>query len=163
MGMNLYVHTRTMKIVPLRRTPASGPLRGTAGREFFKFLFTGPLRGRPVGGGSNHRIQNGNNPRFISEYYDFHGKCSMKIRIGNIKYFGFISLVSGQDFMPKSISLFANLLIQTFMNRFQVGSIHLDHLAIICHQAIDLTFHIRCLRIDRSRKALFNQWTKVVQ
>ena len=35
-GMNLYVHTRTMKIVPIRRTPASGPLRGTAGRGFFE-------------------------------------------------------------------------------------------------------------------------------
>jgi hypothetical protein len=37
-GMNLYVHTRTMKIVPIRRTPSSGPLRDTEGRVFFKKL-----------------------------------------------------------------------------------------------------------------------------
>jgi hypothetical protein len=36
--MNLYVHTRTMKIVPIRRTPSSGPLRDTEGRVFFKKL-----------------------------------------------------------------------------------------------------------------------------
>ena len=48
------------------------------------------------------------------------------------------------------------------MTGFQLVNIHLDHLAIIRHQAIDLTFHIRCLCIDRSRKALGNQWTKFV-
>jgi hypothetical protein len=55
MGMNLYVHTRTMKIVPLRRTSTSGPRRGTAGRVFF--IVINPPRGRPVGGGGNHRTR----------------------------------------------------------------------------------------------------------
>ena len=59
--------------------------------------------------------------------------------------------------------LFTNLVIQPFMTGFQAVSIHLEYPAIIRHQAIDLTFHIRCLCIDRSRKAPGNQWTKVVQ
>jgi len=33
--MNLYVYIRIMKIVPIRKTPASGPLRGTAGTGFW--------------------------------------------------------------------------------------------------------------------------------
>ena len=36
-------------------TPASEPLRGTAGRSvFFEFLVTDPQRGQPVGGGGIH-------------------------------------------------------------------------------------------------------------
>jgi len=34
-GMNLSVHTQTMKSCYIRCTPASEPLRGTAGMEFF--------------------------------------------------------------------------------------------------------------------------------
>jgi len=33
-GMNLYVHTRRMKMVPYTMHPASGPLLGTAGMKF---------------------------------------------------------------------------------------------------------------------------------
>jgi hypothetical protein len=36
-GMNLYVLTKTMKIIQYTKDPASGPLRGTAGEEFLFF------------------------------------------------------------------------------------------------------------------------------
>ena len=50
------VHTRTVKIVLYMKDPASGPYRGTVGREFFfEFVVTDPPRGRPVGGGGIHR------------------------------------------------------------------------------------------------------------
>ncbi len=39
-------------------TPASGPLRGTAGQGiFFDFFVINPLRGRPFGGGDIHRTR----------------------------------------------------------------------------------------------------------
>ena len=38
-----------------RWNPASGPLRGTAGRVFFELFITDPPRGRPFGGGGIHR------------------------------------------------------------------------------------------------------------
>ena len=70
-----------MKIARIRWILASGPLRGTAGREiFFKFfLVSNPPRGRPFGGGGNHhkREESGDNLRIIADYYDFHGKCSI--------------------------------------------------------------------------------------
>jgi hypothetical protein len=55
-GMNLYVLTRTMKIVEYMKGPASGPLfrhGGTGG--LIVFLVTDPPRGRPSGDGGVHR------------------------------------------------------------------------------------------------------------
>ena len=56
-------------------TPASGPLRGTAGRSVFcEFLVTDPQRGQPVGGGGIHGtrwIEGIAHPSIVSEYYDF--------------------------------------------------------------------------------------------
>jgi hypothetical protein len=55
-GMNLYVLTRTMKIVQYTKGPASGPLfrHGATGR-LIVFLVDDPPRGRPSGGGGVHR------------------------------------------------------------------------------------------------------------
>ena len=45
--MNPHVHPQSMKIVQLRESPASGPLRGTAGQECFNISITKPPRGAP--------------------------------------------------------------------------------------------------------------------
>jgi hypothetical protein len=50
--MNGNVHTQIMKIIFYAKDPDSGPLRGTAGKEF---LVINPPRRRPVGGGGIHR------------------------------------------------------------------------------------------------------------
>ena len=70
--MNLSIRPQMMKNVLYTKKPASGPLRGTAGRVFFECYVTNPPRGCPVGGGGIHRTRwIGNNPRIISELSDF--------------------------------------------------------------------------------------------
>ena len=86
----------------------------------------------------------------------------MKIRDGDIRYFYVHLSCIGSGRYARVHFAIRDLLIQPFMTGFQGVSIHLDHPAIIRHQAINLTFHIRCLCIDRSRKAPGNQWTKFV-
>ncbi len=54
-GMNLYVLTRTMKIVNIRRPPPQGLSEARRDREVNCILVTDPPRGRPSGGGGVHR------------------------------------------------------------------------------------------------------------
>jgi hypothetical protein len=68
-----------MKIILLQRIPAAGSLRGTVVREFF-FNFQSLIRrgGAPSGAAAIIvTVKSGNNLRIISEYYDFHRKCSI--------------------------------------------------------------------------------------
>jgi len=66
--MKIALYTKDLR---LRASP-------TAGRKFFEFLVTDPPRGRPFGGGGNHRTRSSDNNYHIkSEYYDLHGKCSI--------------------------------------------------------------------------------------
>ena len=63
------VRTQTMKIIYLLWTPASGPLRGTAGQgNFFIFLSLIRRGGVPSGGSSNHKQEeSGDNLRIMAE------------------------------------------------------------------------------------------------
>jgi len=54
-GNHNHNNSGTMSTELYAKDHGSGPLRGTAGREFFEFLVTDPPRGRPVGGGGIHR------------------------------------------------------------------------------------------------------------
>ena len=77
--MNLAIRTRLMKIVFIRLTPASGPLRGTAGQEGFSMCKS---RKPPLGVPSEAAFiamgKEGLSPK-ISEYYDFLRRCSITI------------------------------------------------------------------------------------
>ena len=53
------------------------------------------------------------------------------------------SLLYRVRILPRVHSAVLNLLIQTFVAGFQLANIHLGYFAIIRHQAIDLSFHIR--------------------
>jgi hypothetical protein len=104
--------------------------------------------------------QSDNNSCIKTGYYDFPGKILNENKSREYQVFLRSSLLY-RGYARVHFAL-RDLLIQPFMTGFQVVSIHLDHPAIIRHQAINLTFHIRCLCIDRSRKAPGNQWTKFV-
>ena len=56
-GINLYVHTRTMKILLFT---IDSPLRASARHggagTFFEFCFPIRCTGSPLGGGGNHRV-----------------------------------------------------------------------------------------------------------
>jgi hypothetical protein len=68
--------------------PLQGLWEARQAGSFLNFFYsTIRCGGALFWGGGNHRTQNGNNPPIISEYYDFVGKSSMKIRIRNIRYF----------------------------------------------------------------------------
>jgi len=51
------VHTRTMKIVLYEGPPPQSLSEVRRTGSFFEFLVTDPPRGRPVGGGGNHRTR----------------------------------------------------------------------------------------------------------
>jgi len=61
------------------RLPPQGLFRGTAGQGVFLNLLTNPSLGAPSWAATIivSEGESGSNPRIISEYFDFHGKCSM--------------------------------------------------------------------------------------
>ena len=98
----------SMKPLLLRGFPASGPLRGTAGRgSFFGVFLNDPPRGRPFGGGGVHHKEDTKIPFYhhirIQQFSWFGVRTShpvnVSIHISNMK----ISCWNGSIFPPISL------------------------------------------------------------
>jgi len=61
------------------RLPPQGLCEARRGREFFEFCLPIRRRGAPTWAAAIIVSEgvSGSNPRTISEYFDFHGKCSI--------------------------------------------------------------------------------------